>query len=124
IVFTMVLKLEVYGLAWAAVIVSVVEVIILFVIMSRRIKGLFDTPFVNALARMASAAGFMSIVTYIVVSLLPLSAYDESFLATFPKFLVITIVSLGFYVVFSQLLKLEEVRPIIERVKKILFKRP
>lgn len=124
ILFTVVFGLGVYGLAWAAVIVSIVEVIILFVVMSRRIKGLFDTPFVNALGRMASAAGFMSIVTYITVSFMPLSAYDESFLATFPKFFVISVVSLGFYLVFSYLLKLEEVGPIIRRVKKILFKRP
>src|SRR5690606_10529095 len=88
----------VYGLAWAAVIVSVIEVSILFFIMSRRIKGLFDAPFIHAIGRMASAAGFMTVVTYIIVSLLPLSALDQSFFSSFPKFLVITLVSLGTYV--------------------------
>lgn len=122
--FTMTLGLGVYGLAWAAVIVSIVEVGILFVIMARRIRGLFDRRFVNAVVRMASAAGFTSIITYLMVSLLPLSAYDQSFQATFPKFAIIAFVSLLAYSLFSYLLKLEEVRPIIERAKKILFKQP
>ena len=114
----------VYGLAWAAVIVSVVEVSILFYIMSRRINGLFDAPFIHAIGRMASAAGFMTVVTYALVSALPLSAFDQSFFSSFPKFFIISLVSLATYLLFCYLLKLEEVRPIINRMKKILFKRP
>jgi putative peptidoglycan lipid II flippase len=114
----------VYGLAWAAVIVSVVEVSILFYIMSRRINGLFDAPFIHAIGRMASAAGFMTVVTYALVSALPLSALDQSFFSSFPKFFIISLVSLATYLLFCYLLKLEEVRPIINRMKKILFKRP
>jgi putative peptidoglycan lipid II flippase len=122
--FTMGLAMGVYGLAWAAVIVSVVEVAILFVIMARRIPGLFDRVFISAIGRMASAAGFMTVVTYVFVTTFPLSAADQSFLASFPKFTLIVLLSLGAYFLFSYLLKLDEVRPIIARVKKILFKRP
>jgi len=122
--FTMGLGMGIYGLAWATVIVSAVEVGILFVIMARRIPGLFDAPFVSALGRMASAAGFTSIVTYITVSFLPLSAYDQSFLSAFPKFFVVGGVSLLTYLFLCYLLKLEEVTPIIVRIKKILFKQP
>lgn len=119
--FTLGLGLGPYGLAWAAAIVSIIEVAILFYVMSRRINGLFDAVFVHAVARMASATGFMSVITYVTVSLLPLSASDQSFLASFPKFLLISIVSVTSYIVICWLMKLDEVNPIISRLKKILF---
>lgn len=123
ICFTMVLDLGVYGLAWATSIVSFVEVCILFVMMSRTIKGLFDVTFVHAIARMASATGFMTIVTYIMVALLPLSANDQSIMASLPKFILITFVSGLAYVLLSWILKLEEANHVIARIKKILFGR-
>lgn len=121
--FTMVLDLGVYGLAWATSIVSFVEVCILFVMMSRTIKGLFDVTFVHAIARMASATGFMAIVTYIMVALLPLSADDQSIMASLPKFILITFVSGLAYILLSWILKLEEANHVIARIKKILFGR-
>ncbi len=122
--FTMVLKLGVYGLAWATSIVAATEVAILFTIMSKRIPGLFDLNFVHAIGRMASATGFMAVVTYICVSMLPLSASDQSFFTAFPKFAVILTISILSYLLFSYLLKLHEVKPIIERASKIFFSRP
>ncbi len=122
--FTVGLGLGVYGLAWAAVIVSAVEVSILFFVMSRRIKGLFDKVFVSAVSRMASAAGFMGIVTYILVSFFPLNAVDQSFLASFPKFVLIVTVSLVVYGLLCRLLKISEIYPIITRIRNILFKQP
>lgn len=122
--FTMGLDMGVHGLAWAALIVSIIEMSILFFVMSRRIPGLFDRPFVNAVVRMASAAGFMAVVTYATVFLLPLGADDQSFLASFPKFALIVSISLLAYFIFSYLLKLREVNPILTRIQKILFKRP
>lgn len=121
--FTMGLGLGPYGLAWATAIVSAIEVAILFKVMSARIKGLFDKVFLHAIARMASATGFMSVITYITVSFLPLSATDQSFLASFPKFVVIVLISLTAYVVLCWLMRLSEVDPIISRIKKILFGR-
>ena len=121
--FTMGLGLGVYGLAWATAIVSCVEVVILFIMMSRRISGLFDKTFISALTRMASATGFMAAVTYILVLLLPLSITDQSFLSSFPKFVLIVLGSVSSYCIFSYMFKLEEVAPIISRVQKILFYR-
>jgi putative peptidoglycan lipid II flippase len=46
--FSIYLGLGVYGLAWAAAIVAAVEVAILFIVMSRRIKGMFDLTFLRA----------------------------------------------------------------------------
>ncbi len=121
--FTMGLGFGVYGLAWAAAIVSAIEVAILFIVMSKRIKGLFDIVFVHGVARMLSAAGFMALVTYVMFALLPLNANDQSFFASFPKFGLIVIVSGLFYLLFSHLMKLQEVAPILERAKKIIFYR-
>lgn len=110
-------NLGVYGLAWAAVITSFLEVAILFLIMSRRIKGLFDTQFVNALTRMASATGFTALVMYGMVRLLPLNALDQSFFVSFPKFALIVGVSLAVYIALCYVLKVTEVELIIGRFK-------
>lgn len=119
--FTMVVGMGAYGLAWASAIVSIVEVMILFRAMSKTIKGLFDAVLVHAIARMGSAAGFMAIVTYICVMIFPLNATDFSIMNSFPKFALIVMISFVAYIVFCWMLKLDEVKPIFERTKKILF---
>jgi len=119
--FTRSLDMGAYGLAWAQSIVAIVEVIILFIMMSRRIKGLFDVVFVHAVARMASATGFMAVVCYICVQLFPLQSDDQSFLATFPKFMVIVLISSISYVIFSRLLRLSEAMPVIDKARSLLF---
>jgi putative peptidoglycan lipid II flippase len=121
--FTMKLDMGAYGLAWAQSIVAFLEVMILFFVMSRRINGLFDLVFVHAVARMASATGFMAIISYVTVQIFQLGASDQSFLATFPKFTVIVAISLSAYVLFSRMLKLDEADPIIKRLKLLLFGR-
>jgi putative peptidoglycan lipid II flippase len=118
--FTMGLNLGAYGLAWATSIVSVIEVLILFFIMSRRIKGLFDLSFLSAVSRMVVAALVMSIITYISFSTLPLNATDQSFIASFPKFAMIVAFSGFLYLIFSRMLGLQEVKPIIAKIKKLL----
>jgi len=122
--FTMRLDMGVYGLAWAASIVAVTEVSILFVVMSKTIKGLFDGPFIHSVSRMIAAAAIMGIVSYICVISFPLSITDRSFFVSFPKFGLIVAVSGICYVILSKLFRLSEVDPIIERVKKILSVRP
>jgi len=121
VIFTMVLNLGPYGLAMATSIVSVVEVCILFIIMNRQIKGLFDKPFVKAISRMIAATGVMAIITYISVITFPLNASDQSFFVSFPKFALIVGFSLSIYLLLCKVSKLEEVDPIISRTKKILF---
>ncbi len=117
------LNMGVYGLAWAAVIVSAVEAAILFIIMSRRIKGIFDKPFLNAIWRMMSATGFTAIVTYILVATMPLGVEDV-FFSAFIKFVFIVSISVLTYIIVCRLFKLEEVNPIIKRTRDILFKQP
>jgi putative peptidoglycan lipid II flippase len=121
--FTTSLDMGAYGLAWAQSIVAFVEVMILFFIMSRRIKGLFDKVFMHAVARMASATGFMAVVSYMSVLFFQLGASDQSFLSTFPKFGIIVAINLSAYLLFSRLLKLPEATPVIQRLQTLLFGR-
>lgn len=121
--FTTSLDMGAYGLAWAQSIVAFIEVMILFFVMSRRIEGLFDRVFLGAVMRMASATGFMAVVSYISVLVFQLGAGDQSFLATFPKFAIIVAVNLAAYVLFSKLLKLSEADPVIAKLKAFFFGR-
>lgn len=120
---SMQLNLGVYGLAYAAVVVSFIEIVILFVIMSRQIKGLFDGKFVSSVVKMLSATGIMSVITYVGFSTLPLRASDQSFLATFPKFTLVVIASFVVYGMMSYVFRLQEIQPVLERLKKIIFYR-
>jgi putative peptidoglycan lipid II flippase len=121
--FTAVLNLGAYGLAWAQSIVAAIEVGVLFFVMAQRIPGLFDIVFVHAVARMASATGFMALISYVTVQLFQLQTVDQSFIATFPKFVVIVLVSFGSYVWFSRLLKLSEAGPVIRKVRAVFVGR-
>jgi len=118
--FTVRLQMGPYGLAWAQSIMAMVEVIILFAVMNARIDKLFDRMFWNAIWRMASATGFMAIVAYLMVSLFPLQAGDNSsFYFTFPKFVLIVATSFGSYIIFSKMLRLHEVAPFEKIVQRI-----
>ena len=121
--FTMSLKMGAYGLAYAQSIVAMVEVLILFVIMHYRIKGLFDMTILHAIGRMVLATAIMSIVSYVCVQLLQLQNTDQSFLATFPKFVTIVAVSGSIYLLLSRMLGLREANPILRKIKQLLFAR-
>jgi putative peptidoglycan lipid II flippase len=121
--FTMTLHTGPYGLGYAQSIVAVFEVIVLFVVMNRRIKGLFDMQLFHAFGRMALATILTSIVCYIMVQLFQLQDADNSFIATFPKFVLISAMSGATYLLSSRLLKLREANPILHRVNQLLFAR-
>jgi putative peptidoglycan lipid II flippase len=121
VLFTQSLGWGAYGLAWAQSIVAVIEVAILFVILYKRIPNLIDRAFLHAISRMISASGLMALVTYLTVQLLQLQNDDMSFLATFPKFGIIVVVSFVAYVWLSLVLKLPEAKPVVGRARTILF---
>lgn len=119
--FTNALDMGAYGLAFAQSIMAFVEVLILFRVMNTRLKGLFDIVFWHSLWRMASATGIMSIVSYILVTLLPLQAGDySSFYISFPKFMFIAGVSFAVYVLLSRMFKLHEAEPVLRTVRLVL----
>ena len=113
-----------YGLAYAQSITAVIEVIILFTIMQRRIEGgLIDKVMVHAIGRMLSAAGGMGVATYISVQLLQLQSSDLNLASTVPKFLLIVAISATVYVFFCRLLKLPEANPVVNKARDLLFNR-
>lgn len=119
--FTMQFGWGVFGLAWAQAIVAAVEVLLLFVIMAQRIKGLFDSAFRRALSRMAIATAGTGVVTYNTVKIFELTVSDQSFAATFPKFAMISLISLSAYVGICQMLRLREADQFITRLQGVLF---
>lgn len=121
VVFVMNLGLNVYGLAAAATITAFVELLILFVIMSRRIPKLFSASFVEAVLRMISATGLTFVVTYIMARTFNLTTVGDGFFALLPTFALIVTVSGVAYLLFSKLFKIPEVDPVLERLKKIAF---
>lgn len=123
IVLSMVLKMGAYGLAWAQSTVAIIEVVILFVVLEKRIPHLFDASFVAAVLRMIVASTVAGIVCYLMLQVLPFRESDSSFFSAFPKFMIIAGVSFLAYGLMSRMLKLPEVEPIIRQVNKFLFVR-
>lgn len=120
--FTQSLELGAYGLAYAQSIVAVIEVVVLLTIIHKRIEGgLVDRVLVSAILRMASAAGFMALVTYATVQLLQLQRDDMSLSTTVPKFGAIVLVSAVVYVLISARMGLHEADIVLKRVNKIIF---
>lgn len=119
--FTFSLNMGIYGLAWAASIASIVQVIILLTIMARHIKGLFDYRFVHAITRMVFSTCIMGIITYISFMLLPLRATDQSFFSSFPKFFLVVAINLAAYVLISWMFKLREAKLIMRQLKTVMF---
>ena len=119
--FTYGLKAGASGLAWAEVISSIGEVLIMFIVLSKRLHGLFNHKFIEAMIKMTSAAGFTALTAYLMVKLLPMSKADNSFFIVFPKFLAITIASFLVYGFVSYLFGLEEVKPFVAKLKSMLF---
>ncbi|MGD8373272.1 MAG: lipid II flippase MurJ [Candidatus Woesebacteria bacterium] len=117
------LDFGVLGLAAAQSIVSFVEVVILFFIMSSRIKGLFDADFVQAVLKMISASGLMFVVTYVMVKMFDLTADATGFFALIPKFALIVVVGLGSYLIISKIFRLKETKPVMDLLKRTLFRR-
>lgn len=121
IFLSMGVKMGAYGLAWAQSVVAVVEVIILFAVMNKRMPTLFNAGFMKALMRMAIVSVVTAAVCYLSVIILPFRESDDSFFSAFPKFMTITLISFTAYIVASKFLKLSEVDPILTKMKKILF---
>ena len=112
----------VVGLALAQSIVAFVEVVILSVIIARRDPKLLDAVFWGACTRIIAVTGFTLIAGYIVAAYVPLGANDIGILTLGSKLLLITGVIFGTHFLMSWIFGLEEVRPIINRVKRLVWR--
>ncbi len=111
------------GLGWAQSIGAVLEVLILLFILNRRSKGkLLNKELFKAIEKMFIAGFITACVAYSMTKFLPLMATDNSFLATFPKFCVITLVSLIAYLLACYFLNIAEAAPVFKKLKKIIFR--
>ena len=109
-----------YGLAWAQSIVAVVEVAILFVVMERQMPKLIDKKFTGAIWRMVAATLVTGVVCYGAVLMLPFRELDNSFYSAFPRFVAIVLISFVVYGIMSKLLRLQEIEPVLDRIKRLV----
>jgi putative peptidoglycan lipid II flippase len=110
------------GLALAQSIVAAVEVFILAIIMLIRDPKLFDAQFWGGVWRIIAVTGFSVTAGFIMISLYPLGINDKGFLALGSKLVVITAVVFAIHISVSALFGLEEVRPLLNRLRKIMLK--
>ena len=111
------------GLGLAQSLGAIFEVIILLMILQRR-SGfqILNKAFWRAIARMLIATAITGCVAFSMAKFFPLMATDNSLVSTIPKFALITIVSIIAYILASFFLNIKEAAPIINYIKKILFR--
>ena len=102
---------------------AMLEVIILFWILQKQ-SGfmLLDKDFWRTFGRMLFATLIAGCMSYSMTKFLPLMAKDDSFFIIFPKFCLIALVGIFSYVIASYFLNIKESNPIIQHVKKIIFR--
>jgi putative peptidoglycan lipid II flippase len=110
------------GLALAQSIVAAVEVFILSIIMLIRDPKLFDAKFWGGVWRIISVTGFSVVAGFIMISLYPLGINDKGILALGSKLVVIAAVVFGVHIIVSAIFGLEEVRPLLNKARKIMLK--
>jgi putative peptidoglycan lipid II flippase len=110
------------GLALAQSIVSALEVIILTAIMVKRDHKLLDKIFWGSVLKTVSVTGFSVLTAYIMVSLFPLQISDHGFIVLGTKFTLIAVVTFTIHITISSLFGLDEPKPILSRIKRIILK--
>ena len=111
------------GLGLAQSIGAVVEIVILLSILQKRAAGkLFDKSFWKAIMKMIIATLVAGCVAFSLTKFIPLMATDSSLVITIPKFLSIAGASVIAYIIASFFLNLDEAMPIIDYIKRILFR--
>jgi putative peptidoglycan lipid II flippase len=113
---------DVAGLAIAQSVVAAAEVFILFAIMLWRDPKLFNAEFWGGVTRILSVTGFTVLTCYIMVYLVPLAATDRGFMKLGAKLLSIVIPTIVVHVGLSSLFGLEEVQPVIRKLKALVLR--
>ena len=110
------------GLALAQSIVAAAEVFVLFVIMWLRDHKLFDRQFWSDIMRTISVSGFCVITGYVMINLYPLGANDRGIFTLGSKLVLISGVVIAVHIAVSALFELDEVRPVISKLKNLMLK--
>jgi putative peptidoglycan lipid II flippase len=109
------------GLALAQSIVAAIEVGILAIIMVVRDRKLFDRQFIDGVWRIISVTGFSVVAAFVMITFYPLGIDDSGILTLGSKLFLITAVTFGVHLGLSALFGLEEARPVIRRLRRIIF---
>ena len=111
------------GLGLAQSLGAMIEIIILLSILQRRSHHqLLNKSFWKSFIRMLFATAITGCVAFSMTKFIPLMATDNSLVITIPKFFLISAISIVAYLIASYFLNLDEVKPIISYIKRILFK--
>ncbi len=113
---------NVAGLALAQTLSAMIEVIILLVIIIKRDRKLFSLKYAGDLMRILSVTGFAIVGTFVMISLFPLEANDTGVITLGTKLTAISAVTFSIYITMSALFNIEEVKPVTERIKKLILK--
>lgn len=112
------------GLGWAQSIGALAEVAILIALLQKRSNNkLLDKSFWRNFLKISVATIITGCVAYSMTKFFPLMATDDSFFDIFPKFCLISAVSLIAYVIAGWFLDLEQVRPLFDKLKQLLGKK-
>ena len=109
------------GLALAQSVVAFVEVFVLSSFMLYRDRKLFNSEFWTGVLKICSVTGFSVVAGFIMITLYPLGALDKGFITLGGKLLLIVTVTFGVHVAISSLFGLEEARPVVRRLKKLIL---
>ena len=111
------------GLGMAQSIGAIFEIIVLLAILQKRSHGqVLDKAVFRAFVRMLFAGFITACVAFSMTKFVPLMATDVSLVITVPKFLLISAISMLAYLAASYFLNLKEAKPILNYIKKILFR--
>ena len=108
---------NVEGLALAQSTVAFLEVLILVIIMMVKDHKIFNRKFIVGLLRIISVTGFTALVAYLMISTLPLQIKDKGLITLGSKFGLIAGVSLLVHVIASYIFGLDEVNPVVSKLK-------
>jgi hypothetical protein len=108
------------GLALAQSLVAAAEIIILMIVMLIRDPKLFDLKFLGGVIKTVSVTGFSVVAGFIMISLYPLGIKDTGIFTLGGKMAIIASVIGLVHIGMSALFGLEEVRPIIDKAKKVI----
>lgn len=110
------------GLALAQSIVAVVEVALLSLVMVVRDPKLITREFWSGVWRIISATGFSVVACFIMISVYPLTLGDKGVISLGGKLLMIALVTFSVHILASWMFGLDEVKPIIKNVKRVILK--
>ncbi|HUC87860.1 MAG TPA: lipid II flippase MurJ [Candidatus Binatia bacterium] len=110
------------GLALAQSCAAMAEVIVLTVIIIIRNHNFFDLEFWGGVGRSVSVTGFSAAAGAIMITIFPLGINDRGFVTLGSKLTLIAAVVMIVHLSVSWLFGLDEVKPILRILKKIMLK--